>query len=217
MDKLRIVIAEDHEIVREGLKALVNAQPDMRVIGEANHGYEAIQAVKNLQPDIIIMDVTMPKLNGLEATKKLKQICPQVKILTLTRHAEAGFIQQLLRAGAEGYVLKQSASAELIRAIRALGAGNNYLDPAITGKVMTGYAGKEVKISVDPKNAISDREEEIIRLVAWGYSNKEIANRLEISVKTVETHKTNIMKKLNFRGRIDMVRYALLRGWLKDN
>jgi DNA-binding NarL/FixJ family response regulator len=217
MEKLRILLAEDHQIVREGLKALINAQADMQVVGEAENGVTALHLAHDLTPDIIIMDISMPKMNGLEATKNLRKVSPRIKILTLTRHANTGFMQQLFRAGASGYVLKQSASDQLPHAIRTIAAGDNYLDPAITGKVMEGYAGKFLSTNFVPSVDISEREEEVLKMVAWGYSNKEIAGRLDISVKTVEAHKTNFMKKLDFRSRIDIVRYALLRGWLNDH
>lgn len=214
--KLRIMLVEDHEIVREGVRALVNAQPDMEVVGEAGDGRAAIRLAQELLPDVLVMDISMPGMNGLRATERLKQLCPQVKILSLTRHTDAGFLQQLLRAGASGYVLKQSASTELIRAIQSVAAGDNYLDPAITDKVIGSYVDKGTNPSAAAKGTISDREAEVLRLIAWGHSNKEIAARRDISVKTVEVHKANAMKKLGMTSRIDIVRYALLQGWLQD-
>jgi DNA-binding NarL/FixJ family response regulator len=190
---LRVFLAEDHEMVREGLKALVNSQPDMEVVGEAGDGASAVARAVDLQPDVIVMDVSMPKMNGLEATERLKKTCPHVKVLTLTRHTDVGFMQRLFGAGASGYVLKQSPSSELVRAIRAICAGNNYLDPAITAKVMNGYAMKQSSVLDNKRIDISAREEDVLKKVAWGYSNKEIAAQLEISVKTVEAHKANAM------------------------
>ncbi len=214
--KLRVLLAEDHEMVREGLKALVNAQADMEVVGEAEDGRVAVERAQALQPDVLVMDITMPGLNGLKATERVKQLCPQVKVLTLTRHTDAGFIQQLFAAGATGYVLKQSASAELVRAIRAVASGGNFLDPQITGKVIGGYLSQQARVGDDTPGEISGREAEVLRLIAWGHSNKEIAAHLQISVKTVEAHKANTMKKLGLGSRIDIVRYALLQGWLQD-
>ncbi|HEX8088986.1 MAG TPA: response regulator transcription factor [Blastocatellia bacterium] len=214
---LRIFLAEDHEMVREGLKALVNSQPDMQVVGEAGDGRSAVSGVLDLRPDVVIMDVSMPKMNGLEATEKLREACPHVKVLTLTRHTDIGFMQKLFGAGASGYVLKQSASSELIRALRSIMAGNNYLDPAVTAKVMSGYASKPSNLLDKKRDDLSAREEDVLRKVAWGYSNKEIASHLDISVKTVEAHKANAMNKLGLRSRIDVVRFALLQGWLKEN
>ena len=216
-DKLRIILAEDHETVREGIKLLVNSQPDMEVIGEASNGSAAIKAVQKLKPDIIVMDISMPETNGLKATKRIKQDYPQVKILALTRHTDDGYIQQLLRAGANGYVLKQSAPTELINAIRAICVGKSYLDPALTERVMGGYIRQSTALKNAKKVEITDRESEVIRMIAWGYSNKEIGERMQISVKTVEAHKANAMKKLGISSRIDIVRYAILQGWLEDN
>lgn len=216
MDKLRIFIAEDHETVREGLRLIINAEADMEVCGEAGDGQSAVKSAQELQPDVVVMDVTMPKLNGLKATKKLKQLCPHLKILTLTRHTDDGYLQELLRAGAGGYVLKQSASAELLRAIRAVAAGNSYLDPTIAGRIMGGYA-KRLTNETIKGTTLSDRETEVLRQIAWGYSNKEIAAALALSVKTVEAHKANAMRKLNIGSRIDIVRFAILQGWLQDN
>jgi DNA-binding NarL/FixJ family response regulator len=217
MKKLRILLAEDHETVREGIKMLVNAQTDMEVVGEAGNGEIAVKKAQELHPDIVLMDVSMPELNGLIATKRIKLDCPQVKILALTRHTDDGYIQQLIRAGANGYVLKQSAPTELIRAIRTVSAGNSYLDTTLTEKVMGGYVRQSTALKNASKVEITERESEVIRLIAWGYSNKEIGARMEISVKTVEAHKANAMKKLGISSRIDIVRYAILQGWLQDN
>lgn len=214
--RVRVLLAEDHEMVREGIKALVNAQPDMEVVGEAADGRAAVRLAQELGPDVVVMDISMPGLNGLKATELVKQLCPRVRVLTLTRHSDAGFIQQLFAAGAAGYVLKQSASSELVRAIRAVAAGGNFLDPQITGKVIGGYISQQARVGDDAQGELSERESEVLRLIAWGHSNKEIAARLQISVKTVEAHKANTMKKLGLTSRIDIVRYALLQGWLQD-
>jgi DNA-binding NarL/FixJ family response regulator len=217
MSKLRILIAEDHETVREGLKMILSAQPDMEVVGEAGDGVSAVAEAQRLLPDIVLMDVSMPRLNGMKATEKLKACCPEVKVLTLTRHRDDGYLQQLLRAGASGYVLKQSPTVELLHAIRAIGAGGKYLDPAVTDRVIGSFAGKRSSpFQADGQASLTDRESEVLRLIAWGHSNKEIAARLELSVKTVEVHKANSMRKLSMRSRIDIVRYAVLQGWLQD-
>ena len=211
---LNVVLAEDHATVREGIKMLVNAQTDMRVIGEAADGAAAIKKVREKRPDILVMDISMPEMNGLKATRKLKAEFPDVKILTLTRHADDSFLEQLISAGANGYVLKQSAPAELINAIRAIGSGKSYLDSSLAGKVMSSIAGR--KHRGDQSGEISDREREVLRLIALGYANKEIASQQGLSVKTVEAHKANAMRKMNMTGRIDIVRYAILQGWLED-
>ena len=215
--KIRILLAEDHETVREGLKLIVNTQADMEVVGEAGNGQMAVQLAQELLPDIVIMDVSMPGWNGLKATEKLNRTCPQVRVLALTRHTEDGYLHQLLRAGAAGYVLKQSPPSEVTHAIRAVAKGGQYLDPAITGKVMGGFLGSQSAHKSETQVSISDREAEVLRLIAWGHSYKEIAARMEISVKTVDVHRTNAMKKLGMKNRIDIVRYALLQGWLQEN
>jgi DNA-binding NarL/FixJ family response regulator len=216
MTKFRVLLADDHETVRAGLKLIISAQADMEVVGEAGDGREAVARAQELLPDIVVMDVSMPHVNGLKATEKLKEVCPQVKVLTLTRHTDDGYLQQILRAGASGYVLKQSMPAELLHAIRAVCAGGKYLDPAVTGKVMGTYAGRAPSLRGETQGTLSDREAEVLRLIAWGYSNKEIAARMELSVKTIESHKSNSMRKLGMQSRIDIVRFALLQGWLQD-
>jgi two-component system, NarL family, response regulator NreC len=217
MTKLRIMLADDHETVREGLKLLVNAQDDMEVVGVAGDGLEAVVRAQELLPDVLVMDISMPRLNGLKATKKLKEVCPQVKVLTLSRHADDGYIRELLGAGACGYVLKQSASVELLHAIRAVARGGKYLDPKLAAKVMNAYGGRENSLRGEAKGSLSERESEVLRHIALGYSNKEIAARLSLSVKTIEVHKANAMRKLNLTSRIGLVRYAIFQGWLQDN
>ncbi|HKS27163.1 MAG TPA: response regulator transcription factor [Pyrinomonadaceae bacterium] len=216
MSRLRIFLADDHAMLREGLKTLVDSQDDMECVGEASDGRAAVQGVSELLPDVAVMDVSMPELNGLQAAKTIKRCCPDVNILTLTRHTDDGYLQQLLKAGVSGYVLKQSASNVLLTAIRAVATGQRFLDPAITAKVIGSYVGKSVSKNAPSPSELSEREQEALRMIAWGYSNKEVASRMEISVKTVEVHKANAMRKLGMRSRIDIVRYALLQGWLQD-
>lgn len=216
MNKLRIFLADDHETVREGLKLIVNTQPDMEVVGEAGDGQTTVSRARELIPDVVVMDVSMPQLNGLKATEKLKQSCPQIKILTLTRHSDDGYLQQLLRAGASGYILKQSAPDELLHAIRAIAKGGRYLDPSIAGKVLGTYARQHGATHALLVSELTDREEDVLRKIAWGYSNKEIAAQLDLSVKTVEAHKANALRKLGMHSRIDIVRFAVLQGWLED-
>ncbi len=214
--KLKILIAEDHKTVREGVKLLVNAQPDMEVIGEADNGEDAIADAKRLDPDVIIMDISMPHVNGLQAAKRIRASCPRIKILTLTRHTDDGYLQQLIAAGANGYVLKQSAPSELIKAIRTVADGNAYMDPALTNRVMGGYATRSASLRGENKQQLTDRESEVLRLIALGYSNKEIGVNLDLSVKTIEAHKANAMRKLGISSRIDIVRYAILQEWMQD-
>ena len=213
--KIRIVVADDHGTMREGLRLLINSQADMEVVGEATDGQEAVQRARELKPDVVLMDVSMPGLTGLEATKKLKESCPEIRVLTLTRHSDDGFLRQLLGAGASGYALKLSSSEELMRGIRTVAAGGTYLDPSVVDKVVGKTIRSANKPGPPPQADLSEREEEVLRLIAWGHSNKEIAARLEPSVKTIEAHKANAMQKLHMTGRIDIVRYAVLRGWLQ--
>jgi DNA-binding NarL/FixJ family response regulator len=212
--RLRILLADDHVIVRHGLKLLIDGQPDMTVISEASDGETAVQRAVQLKPDVIVMDVSMPGMNGLVATRKLKQLQSRAAIVTLTRHSDDAYLQELLRAGVSGYVLKQSAPTELLQAIRAAAGGGQYLDSALTARVTAGFLGKQGKRETQPGVTVSERESEVLRLIASGHSNKEIASRLSLSVKTVEAHKANAMRKLGLTGRIDIVKYALLQGWL---
>jgi DNA-binding NarL/FixJ family response regulator len=215
VSKLRVFLADDHAVIREGLRLLVNAQPDMEVCGEAADGRAAVLRVREMLPDVAVLDISMPAMSGLEAARKIKLCCPQVKMLTLTRHADDGFIQQLLKAGVDGYVLKQSTSEVLINAVRAVAAGGVYLDPSVAGRVVGSFA--HARPSGAPGAELSEREGEVLRLIAWGHSNKEIAAQMSLSVKTVEAHKANAMRKLDMKGRTDIIRYALLQGWLQNN
>ena len=217
MNKLRILLAEDHETIRDGLKLLLNSQSDMEVVGEADNGRAALHFAEQFLPDVVVMDISMPELNGLQATKKLKEKCPRVKVLILTRHADPVYLQELLQAGASGYVLKQSKSEELIRAILAVAAGHAYLDPAITERAVTQLRESgNVARRVSPQANLTARETDVLRLIALGYINKEVAARLNLSIKTVEAHKSNAMNKMGMKSRVDIVRYAMLQDWLKD-
>ena len=213
---LRIVLADDHPIVREGLKQLVNAQPDMRVVGEAADGEAACRAASALNPDVLIIDLSMPVLGGAEATERIRRECPAVKVLALTVHEERLYLTQLLRAGASGYVLKRAAAAELVRAVRTVAAGGTYIDPSLAGAVVEGYLDSQHLASQPPHDTLSDREREVLVRVARGFSNKEIAAELALSVKTVETYKGRVAEKLGLRTRVAIVRYAAQHGWLTD-
>ncbi|HEX8351874.1 MAG TPA: response regulator transcription factor [Pyrinomonadaceae bacterium] len=216
MSKIRVLLAEDHRTVREGVRLLLDSQPDIECVGEAGDGRAALRLAKEHAPDVVLMDVSMPEMNGLRATERLREDCPGVRVVALTRHTDRAYMQQLLQAGASGYVLKQSEPAVLLQAVRAVAAGDSYLDPAITGKALSGYFGRRAGGESVAEVNLSDREAEVVRLIALGYSNKEIAARLTLSVKTVEAHKANAMRKLDMHSRIDIVRYAMLRGWLQD-
>ncbi len=218
MIEIRVLIAEDHKMVRAGLKMIIDAETDMKVVGEAGDGREAICLAQELQPDILVMDVSMPELNGLVATAKLKRIAPAIKVLMLTRHTDKAYLQELMQAGISGYVLKQSDSEEMLRAIRVVANGGNYLDPAITGNVFSMFGVNQNKQRGDVRGELlSNRESVVLRLIARGYSNKDIAEQLETSVKTIETQKANALRKLNISGRNEIVNYAVLQGWLQEN
>jgi DNA-binding NarL/FixJ family response regulator len=213
--KLRILLAEDHKVMREGLRMVVNRETHMEVVGEADDGLAAITLALELRPDVVVMDVSMPGFSGLKASETLKGLLPETKVLILTRHTDTSYVQQLLQSGARGYILKQSATEELVRAIKRVAAGEIYLDPAIGDQVVSGMVSKRSKSSAHPKH-LSQREEDVLKFVALGFLTKEIAARLEISIKTVETHKANAMSKMGMNSRIDIVQYAKLRGWLQD-
>ncbi|CAN5584845.1 response regulator transcription factor [soil metagenome] len=212
---IRVLLADDHETVRQGLKLLVDGQRDMTVVAEAADGHAAVRWAQELEPDVVVMDVSMPGMNGLRATRAIKQARPHVAVISLTRHGDDAYLQEMLRAGVSGYVLKQSPSTELLDAIRAVAEGRQHLDVNLphTG---SGFPVRGSDKTGDGRPAITERETEVLRLLAWGHSNKEIAARLDVSVKTVEVHKANASRKLSLRGRIDIVRYALLQGWLQD-
>jgi DNA-binding NarL/FixJ family response regulator len=213
---LRILLADDHVTVRQGLKMLIESQNDMIVVSEASDGSAAVEQARTLRPDVVVMDISMPGMNGLVATRALKEIQPDAVIVILTRHGDDAYLQELLRAGADGYVLKQSAASELLQAIRATAARGQYLDSALTARVTAGFLAKSGRKAQATGVSLSEREAEVLRLIAAGYSNKEIAAQLELSVKTVEVHKANAARKLGLKGRIDIVKYALLQGWLSD-
>ncbi len=216
MAKLRIFLADDHAVVRAGLKTLVDAQSDMTVVGEAGDGQAALEQIRDCAADVVIMDISMPQLNGAEATAQLRQLCPDIKVLALSVHEDTGYLRKLLEAGASGYVLKRSAADTLIQAIRMVAAGGVYLDPAIAGKVVGSLLGKPMVVGDPAAAELSERETDVVRLIAQGYSNKEIANLLNLSVKTVETYKARAMEKIGLDSRVAIVRYALQRGWLQE-
>jgi DNA-binding NarL/FixJ family response regulator len=214
MDKLRVLLADDHAVVREGLRALIDAHPDFEVVGEASDGESACRKADELCPDVVIMDVSMPGVSGVQATERLKENHPQVRVLALTVYEDKGHLRRMLQAGASGYILKLATAEELLRALRVIAGGGVYLDPLLAGKVV----GDIVHQGPDAGRAggvhLTDRESQVLLRVAQGFSNKEIAGQLDISVKTVETHKLRSMEKLGLRGRAEVVRHALREGWL---
>lgn len=216
MKKLRVLLADDHKVVRDGLRLLVDGQRDMRVVGEAGNGKEALRQARDLKPDVVVMDLSMPELNGLQATERLKAERPEIKVVALTVHEDPSYLLQLCRAGAVGYVLKRSAGDDLIQAIRTVAGGGMQFDPTLASKALTGRPGDlPTKEGLHP-NALSEREKEVLIQLAWGYSNKEIAGDLGLSTKTVETYRVRLSEKLDLRSRTEIVRYALRQGWLNE-
>lgn len=216
MNKLRVFLAEDHAVVSAGLKTLIDAQPDLEVTGQAYDGEHAWLAVHESQPDIVLMDISMPGLNGVQATQRIKQAYPHVKVLTLSAHEDSGYLRKLLEVGASGYVLKRSAAETLINAIRIVASGGIYLDPALAGKVIDSFIGRHDTPGTPSSAVLSEREAEVLRMIALGYSNKEIAMQFALSVKTVETYKARAMEKLKLTSRVALVRYAMQQGWMHE-
>jgi two-component system response regulator NreC len=215
--KMRILLADDHTILRAGLKMMLNAQPDMQVVGEAQDGRQAIQEAQRLQPDIILMDITMPDINGIEATREIKRQQPDIRILVLTMHEHDDYVFQALRAGASGYMLKEAADTDLITALHVIKSGQFYLSPTAQSVVVGDYLQRvHTGEEKDSYNSLTEREREILKLVAEGNTNNQIAERLVISPKTVDTHRTHIMDKLNLHSRAELVKYAMRRGLLED-
>lgn len=210
MNKIRVLLADDHAVLREGLRSLLALQEDLEVVGEASDGREAIEQVKRLGPDVVVMDIAMPHMDGLEATRLLKQEHPQVRVLILTQHDNREYVFSLLQAGAAGYVLKKTSGAEVIAAIRSVFSDGAFLPPGIAREVIDRYVQRpEETPSVAP---LTSRETEVLRLVAEGKSNKEIADLLYLSIKTVMAHRANIMEKLDAHSRTELVKYAIRQG-----
>jgi DNA-binding NarL/FixJ family response regulator len=215
-DRVRVFVSEDNSLVRDGLKAMINAQPDMQVIGEAADGLSTCEQVLDLAPDVVLMDVSLPKLNGAEATRRLKGARPDIRVVALTFHGDKTYARQLLEAGAVGYLLKRGVPEEVIRAIRIVAGGGTYVDPEV--------ADTPVKIKSPARDLagagelrpqeLSGREQQILRLVACGYTNKLISAQLDLAMKTVETTRASALKKLGLGSRAEIVRYALEQGWL---
>jgi len=214
MKKLRLLLVDDHAVVREGLRALLSDDDRFEIVGEAADGVAALSAAERLHPDVVVLDVSIPGLNGAQVARRLKSAQPDVRTLALTVHEEGRYLRSLMDAGASGYVLKRSAPAELLRAIEVIGDGGTYLDSAIANQLV-GRLGQKRAVD-EPSATLSEREREVVQLVAHGYSNKEIAEKLEVSVKTIETYRYRATDKLGLHGRADLVRYAIDQGWLND-
>ena len=212
---IRVLLADDHEMVRNGLKLLIDSQPDMEVVDEVGTGRLAVQRAKAIHPTVVVLDVSMPEMNGLDAARAIVSETRGVAVVALTRHSDDAYLQGLLEAGARGFILKQSPSDELLKAVRAAARGETYLDTSVAARVADAFIARHGSGHI-PHRRVSERELEVLRLIATGYSNKEIAARLDLSVKTVEVHKANAMRKLDLGGRVDIVRFAILQGWLQD-
>lgn len=215
MPVVRVILADDHAVLREGLALLINSQPGLKVVGQAGDGQQVVEMARALKPDVVVLDLSMPVLSGLDATRRLKADHPRVRVIALTMHEDESYLIGLLRAGADGYVLKRSASELLIETIRAVAAGKCRFDASLSEKALV----KEFRHETEPTGAtrdLSDREEQVLRLLAWGYANKDVADKLNLSVKTVETYRQRIADKLGLRGRVEIVQYAMQRGWMRQ-
>jgi DNA-binding NarL/FixJ family response regulator len=209
MNKIRVLLADDHTILRDGIRALLDDQADIEVIGEAEDGQATVKMTAQLLPDVVVMDIAMPLLNGLEATRQIQRDYPQVKVLILTMHENEEYIRQVLAAGALGYVLKDAAAHDLLGAIRAVYQGEAVLSPAITRLVIEDYLRWGDIRPPDSTNGLTSREREVLQLIAEGYTNKEIAEILCLSIKTVQSHRTNLMSKLDLHDRGELIKYAI--------
>lgn len=209
---IRILLAEDHTIVREGLRSLIENQPDMEIVGEAEDGRIALELVQELSPEIVIMDITMPNLNGVEAARHITSEFPQVKVIALSIHSNRRFVTDMLGAGAAGYILKECLFDELVQAIQAVSAGNSYLSPRITSVVVEDFVNHLAAIADSPLAALTSRERQVLQLVAEGTSTKQIALKLHVSTKTVEANRRQIMEKLDIHTVAELTRYAVREG-----
>jgi DNA-binding NarL/FixJ family response regulator len=212
---IRVFLADDHPVVLAGIRALLQGNPDMALVGEATNGSAALVRVMEMLPDVAVLDISMPGMNGLDLTRRLAESCPSVRVIALTVHEDRAYVQSLVQNGARGYLLKRSAAADLVRAVRAVAEGGVYLDPAIAGSALgePPPPGRPIDAA---ETELSPREADVLRLMARGYSNKEIAGRLDVSVKSVETYKSRATEKLGLKSRAEIVRYGMSKRWL-DN
>lgn len=216
MKPIRVALADDHPVVLAGIKALLRADPLITLVGEAATGPDALGILCRTKPDVGVIDISLPELNGLELARRVAEKCPEVKLLALTVHEDRAYVQPLLQAGARGYLLKRSAAEDLVRAIRAVAEGGVYLDPAVADKALPDLAPRSGSSAAGRagEGELSTREEEVLKLTAQGFANKEIAAKLEVSVKTVETYKARGAEKLGLRSRAEIVRFGAAQGWL---
>jgi len=214
MAQIRILVADDHHLVLAGLKALARDDPTLQVVGEAADSPSALRLAGELKPDVIVLDLSMPGMNGVRVAQSLRAQVPRCHILILSVHEDRAYLRQLLETGVSGYVLKRSAPEELVAAIRAVAAGGTYLDPAIAAMAIGLGPQSGTSRSIDRANELSARETEVLQLAAAGYTNKELSSRLRVGIKTIETHKARAMEKLGLDTRAELVRYAIVKGWL---
>jgi DNA-binding NarL/FixJ family response regulator len=212
--KIRVTLADDHPIVLSGLRTLVQAQPDLELVGEASDGLLALEVIKEQKPDIAVLDISMPDLNGLSVARRISQILPSVQIIALTLHEDRAYVKQAFDAGIRGYVLKKSAAENLVHAIRAVFDAGLYIDPAIAYRIFDDIPKRTGKSEAEIAADLTDRETEVVKLVALGFTSKEIARQLDLGVKTIETYKARASEKLGLKSRAEIVRYAAAQGWL---
>lgn len=216
MSEIRVALVDDHPVVLAGVRALLQSAPEVTLVGEATSGTDGLKLICESLPDVAVIDMSLPDFTGAELARRVMSTCPDVKLLALTVHEDRAYVQPLLQAGARGYLLKRSAAEDLVRAIRAVAAGGMYLDPAIVDKALSDVTRPSQSARVARPAELSEREAEVLQFTAQGFSNKEIATKLDISVKTVETYKARAAEKLDLRTRADIVRYGVSRGWLDD-
>ncbi|MGA2723383.1 MAG: response regulator transcription factor [Bryobacteraceae bacterium] len=211
MKRIRILLADDHAVVRQGFKMILDAEADMEIVGEAGNGRQAVDLAEQLRPDVVVMDVAMPELNGIEATRRLASSVPHARVIALSMHKDSVYVREILRAGARGYLLKDSGAADLVAAIHAVASGESYLSPAVSNAVLDDYR----RHVTNPIDLLTSREREVLQLLAEGKTNKEIAGVLNLSVYTVDAHRGRIMEKLNLHSINDLVRFAVRNGLIE--
>jgi len=213
MSNIRVLLADDHTIVRQGLRSLLDSQEDIEVVGEAENGREAFEKTKQIAPDIVVLDITMPKLNGIEATRQIKKLNPEIKVIVLTVHDSEEYVHQVLQAGASGYLLKESAVSDLVSAINAVKKGDIFLSPTISKVVVKDYIKHtDRERAFDSLDVLTSREREVLQLIAEGHTNREIARLLKLSVKTVDVHRAHIKEKLQIHDTAGLIKYSLRKG-----
>ena len=206
--KIKVLLADDHAVVRQGFRLILASQPDLEIVGEAGNGREAVELAEQLQPDVVVMDVAMPELNGIEATRRLSKLAPRTRVLALSMHRDSVYVREILRAGARGYLLKDAVDHDLLAAVRAVASGHGYLSPEVSDAVLSDYR----RHVTNPLDLLSSREREVLQMIAEGKTNKEIASTLNLSVYTVDAHRGRIMEKLNLHSMGELVRFAIRSG-----